>query len=147
MISGYVAGVAARRRPFIRAEVQFPPLGTRRFLIDFLVDTGADRTVIGPRDVEAMDIDLRALPQGRPMLSAGGRRSTLFIEAVISLGATDIELPLTILAPASAPLQIPSILGREVLAQFALFIELRTNRVLLFDPAEASALRFPAGGP
>lgn len=38
---------------------------------------------------------------------------------------------------------IPSLLGRDVLARFALFFEERTGRVLLLEPSEADALELP----
>jgi hypothetical protein len=55
---------------------------------------------------------------------------------------------LRILAPASRNQQlalrtIPSLLGRDLLARFAVFLEERTNRVLLLDPQEADALTLP----
>ena len=38
------------------------------------------------------------------------------------------------------PHPIPSLLGRDVLSHFALFLEERTGRVLLLEPHEADAL-------
>ena len=42
--------------------------------------------------------------------------------------------------PPDARLAIPSLLGRDILSNFALFIEERTDKVLLLEPAEADAL-------
>jgi len=36
--------------------------------------------------------------------------------------------------------RIPSLLGRDILSHFALFVEERTNRVLLLEAHEADAL-------
>jgi len=41
------------------------------------------------------------------------------------------------------PWAIPSLLGRDVLAHFALFFEESTGRVLLLDPGEAQRLALP----
>jgi hypothetical protein len=50
---------------------------------------------------------------------------------------------LTILEPQVPLLPIPSLLGRDILARFALVMEERTRRVLLLEPAEADALGLP----
>ena len=48
---------------------------------------------------------------------------------------------LTILDPPPGPMpSIPSLLGRDILSHFALFLEERTNRVLLLEAHEADAL-------
>ncbi|MGI8552157.1 MAG: hypothetical protein ACR2PL_15450 [Dehalococcoidia bacterium] len=38
---------------------------------------------------------------------------------------------------------VPSLLGRDLLSFFALFLEERTRCVLLLDPAEAGGLSLP----
>ncbi|MBI4504935.1 MAG: hypothetical protein HY691_05315 [Chloroflexi bacterium] len=40
-------------------------------------------------------------------------------------------------------LPIPSLLGRDILAYFALFLEELTDRVLLLDPSEVDTLALP----
>jgi hypothetical protein len=69
--------------------------------------------------------------------------------AVITLGQLSFNLDLRILAPQTLAQQralarIPSLLGRDIIARFALVLEERTSRVLLLDPAEADALNLPA---
>ena len=41
------------------------------------------------------------------------------------------------------PSRIPSLLGRDLLSYFALFIEERSHRVLLREPDEADAVVLP----
>jgi len=69
-------------------------------------------------------------------------------DATITLNNRAFQILLRILAPQSRQQQkalrtIPSLLGRDLLARFALFLEERTNRVLLLDPQEAEALKLP----
>ena len=64
------------------------------------------------------------------------------------LGAHTFARPLRILAPATAAgraalARIPSLLGRDILGRFALFLEERTDRVLLLTPEEADQLNLP----
>lgn len=60
------------------------------------------------------------------------------------MGSFSTPLTLTILEAPTGPLApIPSLLGRDVIAHFALFMEERTRRVLLLEPAEVAALPLP----
>jgi len=66
-------------------------------------------------------------------------------DAQMMLGHLTFALALRVLVPTIADQRqaltiMPSLLGRDVLAHFALFFEQRTGRVLLLEPAEADAL-------
>ena len=51
---------------------------------------------------------------------------------------------MTILEPIPGKLlPIPSLPGRDILSRFALYMEERTGRVLLLEPAEAESLTLP----
>jgi predicted aspartyl protease len=145
MIRGYYLTTRGRRRPFVDATLEFPTLG-RRFGVQLLVDTGADRTVLAPLDAARLGVDLAALPEGAPSTGVGGRVPTRAIQARIILGTFSTLLAVTVLGspPGAGRLhRIPSLLGRDVLSRFALFVEERTSRVLLLTPDEADALPLP----
>ncbi|MSQ14646.1 MAG: hypothetical protein EXR50_02115 [Dehalococcoidia bacterium] len=114
-----------------------------------LIDTGADSTILAPRDdtrlAQRFGISLNTLPGGNPTTGVGGQTRTRVIEAIITLNTFTIPLTLTILVPPpGAPLPpIPSLLVRDILSHFALFMEDRTDRVLLLKPQEADALNLP----
>jgi len=143
MIQGYFSSGASRRRPFVRALFEFPTLGRQSLVVELLIDTGADRTVLAPRDAMRLGINLDHLPSGAPSTGVGGRMSTRSVEAILTLDTFSTTFPLTILAPQGSPLPIPSLLGRDVLSHFALFLEARTERVLLLEPAEADRINLP----
>ena len=146
MIRGYFLTEGGRARPFVDAVFRFPSLPARPFRVPLLVDTGADRTLIGPFDAQALqrefELELGRLPRGPRSTGVGGSVDTRAIDALIQLDAFSLPLRLTILdQPPGAPLlRLPSLLGRDVLSQFALFFEERTGRVLLLEPHEADAL-------
>ena len=149
MIRGYFATIRTRRRPVVDAVFHFPTLDDRSLQARLLVDTGADRTVLAPLDatrlVRELGIDLAALTAGAPSRGVGGLWSTRTIEAVLTLDSIAMPLSLTILEPPPGPLSpIPSLLGRDILSCFALFMEERTSRVLLLEPNEADALQLPS---
>jgi hypothetical protein len=147
MIRGILRDERGRRRPFVAAAVAIPALAVGGD-VAFLVDTGADSTLLAPRDVTRLGIDLQQLPEGAPSTGVGGRTPTAYARAIITLDTHNFDVRLRILAP-RAPhqqavlIRIPSLLGRDVLAHFALFFEERTRRVLLLDPDEADALPLP----
>ncbi len=145
MIRGYFATAGTRRRPFVDAVFYFPAVNATLEL-RLLVDSGADRTICGTAHAHLLHtdlgIDLTALPRGQPSTGVGGQTATRIIEAVLTLDTLALPLTLTILDSPTAPgtLPVPSLLGRDIISHFALFLEERTNRVLLLEPNEADAL-------
>ena len=126
MIRGFFAEEAGRRRPFITAFLEIPALQTSGE-VAFLVDTGADGTLLAPRDAALLAIDPDVLPAGPLSTGVGGRMRTAQAQATITLEHLSYDLPLRILAPASRAQRrligrIPSLLGRDILAHFALFV-------------------------
>lgn len=143
MIRGRFSSPATGRRPLVTALVEFPG-GNRALDLRFLIDTGADTTILGPRDAlrlrRELGIDLGALAQGRPVSGIGGRIQTRTIAATIAFAGatTPLTLPdLSLLLPTLPVRPIPSLLGRDLLTRFALFMEERTGRIVLLEPAEA----------
>ena len=149
MIRGYFSIEHGRQRPFVDAVFQFPMLGLLSIQVPLLVDTGADRTILAPSDAlrlaRRFGLNFGDLPQSAPGTGVGGQASTPVIEAMLNIDSFSTALTLTILEPTPGRLlPIPSLLGRDILSHFALFMEQRTNRVLLLEPQEASALILPA---
>ncbi len=147
MIRGFFRAEADRRRPFVSGWLEVPSLRCSGE-VAFLVDTGADSTVLAPRDAALLGIDPSLLPPGPASTGVGGRMQTAHAQASITLDHLRYDFPLRILTPAtrtqrSALARIPSLLGRDVLAHFALFLEQRTSRVVLLEPHEAAALPLP----
>ena len=143
MIRGYMAGLPGRRRPFPHAILEFPTLDHRQLDVEFLIDTGADRSVLSPKDAQRLGVDVAALPAGQPTVGVGGRMETFMVPAILNLEEYSVSLELTILSPGRSSMPIPSLLGRNILSRFALFFEERTERVLLLEPTEADALNLP----
>ncbi|MCL5946872.1 MAG: retroviral-like aspartic protease family protein [Chloroflexi bacterium] len=144
MIKGYLTGSPGRRRPFVHAVVEFPALA-KQLDVELLIDTRADHTVLAPRDAQRLGVDLTALGPGQPSIGVGGQMQTHTIVAVVLLETFITEpFSLTILDPLpGAVLPIPSLLGRDLLSHFALFLEERTSRALLLEPSEVDELHLP----
>ena len=113
--------------------------------VEMLIDTGAEITVIGTQDAyaiaKATGLDLASLPQGNPIVGIGGSVPTRIANLVVRIGEFSSLMPMTILDPQSdeAPL-IPSLLGRDAISQFGLFIDRRTQKVLLLEDDEVDEI-------
>lgn len=79
MIRGAFLAMGTRSRPFVDAVLAFPEQRAA-FQVNLLVDTGADRTVLGPLDARRLarrlGMDVRTLPDGDPSTGVGGRMGT-----------------------------------------------------------------------
>ena len=141
MIRGYFSTVGATRRPFLYCDIGFPGLpGVESTGIEFLVDTGADSTLLSPLDAENIGLDLSKLESGRRSMGIGGETSTRVIES--DLTVQGYSRPLTLRIP-EVRQPVPSLLGRDFMSNLALFIEERTGRVLFFETGELASLGIP----
>lgn len=142
MIRGYFASSGSVRRPFLHCDLRFPNnLGAESFGVEFLVDSGADRTFLSPMHAHHMGLDLNTLEAGQDSRGLGGRSSTRVVDSEV--GTQGYSIPLTLVIP-DVRQPIPSLLGRDFISQFALFMEESSNRVLFFDSSEVQSLRIPA---
>ena len=142
MIRGYFSTIGTVRRPFLYCELELQDGSDARVVgIEFLVDTGADRTLLSPIDAENIGLDISKLKIGRRSIGVGGEMSTRVLES--KLTTQGYSTLLTLHVP-EVRLPIPSLLGRDFIANFGLFIEERTGRVLFFDQEEIDGLEIPA---
>ena len=146
MITGYFRSYYGVRRPYVDVSLTIAGSDAQRpFVAPFLVDTGADRTILGSADFHRLStdhrIELEDLSPGWPSAGVGGVMETRLMRVVLSINGFAIEHSLVILAPQSerAP-RVPSLLGRDIMAHFALVMEERTNTVLLLEPHEMDTL-------
>jgi predicted aspartyl protease len=147
MIRGYLVSRLGQPRPYVTARVTVPSQSVMGD-VAFLVDTGADSTVLAPAGAAALGLDVGRLQLGPSSRGIGGVTRTALAPATVTLGSYTLEVQLRVLAPATAAQrnalqQIPSLLGRDLIRHFALSFEQGTRRVLLLDPAEAATLPLP----
>ena len=146
MITGYFRPTGPQNSsPYVDGSISIPSIGIIRMEVRFLIDTGADRTLLGDTDADRMlrdhVLDLEGLDEGLPSQGIGGVVATREVQATLGLDDFSISISLDILEPTPGqPPSVPSLLGRDVLSHFALLMEDRTNRVLLLEPHEADRL-------
>ena len=134
MILGYFRSVGDRIRPFVDCDFAFPDFPNAGATdVRLLVDTGADSTLLAPGDAIRTGIEFSALGRGPTSRGVGGDASTLQVESQIFVQGYTIPIILSI---PEVRRPIPSVLGRDFIRHFALFMEERTGRVLFLDESD-----------
>ena len=107
-------------RPRVAVRVVFPRLG-KDAQVSFVVDTGADASLLSEADAEKMKIDYSALEQPDDIAGVGGFLGVHHEEAILvfddgSSSSLPIRINLGIAERGSSTaLQFPSLLGRDIL--------------------------------
>lgn len=138
-------------RPYVSVEVSFPELRVTDY-IWFLVDTGADKTAISEKDVLRLGIDYKKIHKADKDLGGiGGSVETYETEVVIKLSKEHIDRINVLVMKNKIPNEIqkeerekwkilyqkiPSLLGRDILDEFGVFIHRKTNRLLILSDDE-----------
>ena len=136
-----IEGVVVAGRPYIVAVVSVPRLG-RSAQIPFLVDTGADVTVIHADDQERLRIaPHRDLTTSSSRLLGGiGGHTTPFVEdCELQFDHVDgtlevIQIPVYFDLPSDENRTYRSLLGRDVIENFRLIFEQRGRLIVLDEP-------------
>ena len=140
MIRGYFSTIGAVRRPLLYCSLEFPKhpnVGAAG--VELLVDTGADRTILSPIDAESMGLDASSLDVGLGSRGIGGEISTRVVESKLTVQGYSTSITLHV---PEVRQPIPSLLGRDFMAKFALFMEERTERVFFLEEEELHTVSF-----
>lgn len=149
MIPGYFRDQDSILRPFVNLTLEFPIANNQSLEISFLIDTGADCTLISPVDGVRLrgelGVDILDLPFGSPIVGVGGQTETRMIDATLDIGAQTISTTLSLVEPPPGQFPtMPSLLGRDIIYQLALFMEYRKDRLLLLEDSETEHISFSA---
>jgi predicted aspartyl protease len=109
--------------------------------VRFLIDTGATRTTLNPRDADDAfpgyaDLDWRHDPRLKAVSGVGGICSVIVRLGVIRfiddrLGPLDWDGLIEIIEPTANSRALPSLLGRDVLDNFRLTVSKRESLISL----------------
>ena len=118
--------------PYIEAHVSFPRLRLRGF-ISFLIDTGADGTVLMPTDSGKLGVDFRLLTNPTASQGIGGIARGYHETAVVSFSGRRYIYSYAIQIEISALLadnsRLPSLLGRDILGRWRLVVDRPDNEI------------------
>ena len=140
MTNGYFLVRGSFRRPYIDVVVIFHDADDQSLAIPFEVDTGADRTLLSPSDGQRLNdelgIDIQAMPRGNPVGGIGGIVETRTVRATLVIGDYRTTLRLPIVDVPAGPNTAPSLIGRDIIYDFALFMEHSADRLFLLRTGE-----------
>lgn len=150
MITGYFDPDSAHPRPSVELDLQIPATDAGVRGVTFLIDTGADYTVLSPTDAinlrVELGVDLLSLPPGVMLGGIGGEIATRRIQAAIFIGGYIWQGEILLAeSPPGRFIEMPSILGWDVMRYLTLFMDYATRRVLLLEPGDAATVSFPDG--
>ena len=140
MTTGYFVAERGFRRPYVEVEVAFPDAGNRTLRFVFVVDTGADHTLLSPSDAlrlhNQLGFDIRTMPRGNPIGGVGGYTETRTVRATLVIGDYETTMPLHVVDMPPGPNDMPSLIGRDIIYDFALFMEHSADRLYLLRTGE-----------
>ncbi len=140
MATGFFVAEGAFRRPYVNVLVTFLDADNQSIEIEFVVDTGADHTLLSPSDARRLHsqlgIDIRTMPHGNPVGGIGGSAETRLVRATLTIGSYETTMPLHVVDLPSGPNDMPSLMGRDIIYDFALFMEHSADRLHLLRTAE-----------
>lgn len=144
MFRGYFTSEGGRRAPYLTCNIGFPDtpnLGIAS--VDFLVDTGAETTILARRVAENVGLDLAILPDGGTSAGIGGITATRAVRVTISVDDYSTVMWVRIQESLHS---VPSVLGRDFMQDFALFIDQSSGRVLFLDETDVEMYGLAALG-
>lgn len=140
MATGFFVAEGAFRRPYINVVVTFLDAGNQSIEIEFVVDTGADHTLLSPGDARRLHrelgLDIRTMPRGNPIGGVGGSAETRIVRATLVIGSYETTMPLHVVDMPPGPSDMPSLIGRDIIYDFALYMEHSADRLHLLRTGE-----------
>lgn len=129
-------------RPYLVCDLEFPDVPrTRKIRVPLLVDTGSDKTTISLSIAESAGLVPSTLPDAGTSAGVGGITAARQVRTLLSVQGHTATLWLRIRESRHS---VPPVLGRDFMADFALYMEERTRNVLFLDPDEVARLGLAA---
>jgi hypothetical protein len=124
--------------PYLEGRIFFPRLGLRG-LVSFLVDTGADGSVLMPADSKKLGVNFRSLRNPTTSQGLGGDAKGFTERTFLSFSDNryvySYLLDVEIAASTRHNQRFPSLLGRDILSQWRSVVE-PSRGIITFNPRQ-----------
>jgi hypothetical protein len=137
-----IRGYFLNDSPFVAASVAIPRLTDRSSTVEFLIDTGAQFSVLHRDVLAALNIELQSLAD-RPTDTAqtyGGPVEYIRVRVNMTFEEQDghtVTFTVFMRIAPESDARLPSVLGMDVLSDFDLLMSRRTDRVELRQGSNA----------
>lgn len=122
--------------PYLEAHIFLPRLKLRG-LVSFLVDTGADGTVLMPTDAKKLGVKFKSLRNPTVSEGVGGEAKGFNEKAILAFSDAQYvysySLDVEFSEPTKHNQRFPSLLGRDILDNWRIVLE-RSRRTATFNP-------------
>ncbi len=123
-------------RPYVEGILYFPRFKLKGE-VSFLVDTGADRSIISPSDTLRLGVNFDLLSDESESLGIGGALRYFNERALLVFTSTDkivhiYDVPVGVIPLRNEYLSLPSLLGRDVIDRWRMVYDPQTP-LLEFD--------------
>jgi hypothetical protein len=112
--------------PYIEASVHFPRLSIRGY-VSFLVDTGANSSILMPADSKKLGVDFKVLRNQTTSHGIGGFSKGFEEDAVVAFSdgrhVYGYDVNMEVSSPTADNRYLPSLLGRDVLNRWRIIID------------------------
>lgn len=140
MLSGRFGDTSGR--PYIEGRVLIPRLGLWADL-SFVVDTGADMTLLMPSDAIALGVDFRSLVGSQFIVGIGGTTHSYAERAVLVFADRRLlyvyDISVHFVAPSHQLADVPSLVGRDIIDRWRMTYE-PSRQVLRFEVRSADVI-------
>ena len=130
-------------RPYVQGILSLPRFGVAQ-AVDFLLDTGADRTTLNPTDGGRLEVPFEKLKGGQTVQGIVGITQLFTEQAVLVFGDEHrfyiLQTDIFIGTPSKYANQLPSLLGRDVLDRARMEYDPRHGRLELSVHADAQGV-------
>lgn len=144
-VRGFFDGVG---RPRVEAVVVLPRLRIRG-LVEFMVDTGADATVLSRSDAESIGVELDGLDDPDEVGGIGGTMKMYSVPAAVCLsdGSNErsFDVPIGIpekIEDAAGHAEMPSLLGRDVINRSVMIYDSLRRKLEFVFPLQLNETPF-----
>jgi len=131
-------------RPEISERLSLPRLLIERASVQFLIDTGADVTVLSLTDAKRLGVDYASLKDKEDGMGLGGH-AELYVEDALIAFSDDVavfhyQIQIAIMEDSEDNMTLTSILGRDIINQWSMRYCFSESTIEIYNTGDAAII-------